>query len=328
MPGWRRCVVTLMVVVCPAAAADPGLLSMAPPDASLFLGASLSRLAGSPAARAAVTQAQSSQPQIRQFVQATGLDPLGDVREFLLASSADGKTDRGLVLIKGTFDAGKLAALAARSGGALSTYGGVQVVAGKKPSDGWVALLDGATAAFGDPESIRGAIDRRGAGRGPEPRLRARIDELSNTYDLWALSAAPLSDLPQSALSGQLGGLMQGDILKAVEMAGGGIRFGADLLIVLEAVSRTDKDAAALADVARFLAGMAQLNAQKDPKAADSLQFLSRFQVTAAGNVTRMSLNLHTAEMEKLIRRSQAPAARQGVTIQSSPRDMGAVEIR
>lgn len=330
MPAWRRTVLSLLLAACVAAAADPALLSLAPPDAKVFLGANLSRFLASPIGQTVAAQAQSSQPQIQQFAQLAGFDPLRGFQEILVASPAVEKSNRGLVLVKGAFGGVNLAALAGKSGGVLSTYGGVQVLGGKKPADGWITLLDPATAAFGDPDSVRSAIDRRGAGPGPESGLRARIDELGNNYDLWLLSAAPLSNLASGASGEQFGKLLQGDILKAVEMVGGGIRFGTDLVVALEAVSRTDKDASALADVIKFFVGMAQMSAQKDPKAAESLQFLQRLQLTAVGNVTRMSLTVPAAELEKMIKQSQRPAAatQTGVTIQSSPRDMGTVVVR
>jgi len=320
MPAWRKSLLALLLAASVAAAADPTLLSHVPPDAKVFAGANLSRFLASPFGKTVLDQAQSAQPQIQQFVQAAGFDPFRDMQEFLVASAGTQKQDQGLVLVKGVFDPARLGALAQKSGAALTTYGGVQVLTGKKPADAWFAFLDNATAAIGDAQSVKGVIDRRGSGGGPDARLRARIDQLSSSYDFWVISAAPVADLAGSA--------MQGDVLKAVVEIGGGIKFGADLLISIEAVNRTDKDAAALADVVRFFVGMAQMSAQKDPKAANSLQFLQRLQLTAEGNVTRMSLSIPGAELEKLIQKAQAAVPKGGLTIQSSPKDMGTVVVK
>ena len=320
MPAWRKSLLALLLAASVAAAADPALLSHVPPDAKVFAGANLSRFLASPFGKTVLDQAQSAQPQIQQFVQAAGFDPFRDMQEFLVASAGTQKQDQGLVLVKGVFDPARLGALAQKSGAALTTYGGVQVLTGKKPADAWFAFLDNATAAIGDAQSVKGVIDRRGSGGGPDARLRARIDQLSSSYDFWVISAAPVADLAGSA--------MQGDVLKAVVEIGGGIKFGADLLISIEAVNRTDKDAAALADVVRFFVGMAQMSAQKDPKAANSLQFLQRLQLTAEGNVTRMSLSIPGAELEKLIQKAQAAVPKGGLTIQSSPKDMGTVVVK
>jgi hypothetical protein len=320
MPAWRKTVLALLLAVSVAAAADPALLSHVPPDAKVFAGANLAQFLASPFGKTVIDQAQSSQPQIQQFIQAAGFDPFRNMQEFLVASTGAQTRNQGLVLVKGSFDAGRLGALAQKSGAALTTYSGVQVLAGKKPTDAWFAFLDNATAAVGDAQSVKGVIDRRGSGGGPDARLRARIDQLSGSYDFWVISQAPMSDLA--------GGAMQGDILKAVVEMSGGIRFGADLLIAIEAVNRTDKDAAALADVVRFFVGMAQMNAQKDPKAANSSQFLQRLQLSAEGNVTRMSLSVPGAELEKLIQQARAAVPKGGLTIQSSPKDMGTVVVK
>jgi hypothetical protein len=320
MPVWRKSLLAVLLAVSVAAAADPVLLSHVPPDAKVFAGANLSHFLASPFGKTVIDQAKLSQPQIQQLVQAAGFDPFRDMQEFLIASTGTQKQDHGLVLIKGSFDPARLGALAQKSGAALTTYGGVQFLTGKKPTDAWFAFLDNATAAIGDAQSVKGVIDRRGSGGGPEARLRARIDQLSSSYDFWAISAAPMSDLA--------GGAMQGDILKAVVEMSGGIKFGADLLIAIEAVNRTDKDAAALADVVRFFVGMAQMSAQKNPNAANSSQLLQSLQLTAEGNVTRMSLSVPGAELEKLIRQARAAVPKGGLTIQSSPKDMGTVVVK
>ncbi|MCC7176278.1 MAG: hypothetical protein IT159_13890 [Bryobacterales bacterium] len=338
----RRGALTVLLAACTAAGADPTLLSHVPPDSKVFLGANLSRFLASPFAKTVMDQAQSAQPQVQELIKATGLNPLRDMHEFLLASPGGPKPDRGVVLVKGVFDLARITALAGEAGAAFTSYGGVRVLAGKKPTDGWFAFLDGATAAVGDAQSVRGVIDRGGAG-GPDAPLRARIDELGNDYDFWFLSAVPVSGLASGAPPAQFGGAMQGDILKAVTQASGGVRFGPDLLVSIETVSRTEKDAAALADVVKFLVGMAQMSAQKDPRGAEATQFLQRLQLSAAGNVTRMSLSIPQAELEKLAAQAQAmvtaqgaasPPGRQpaaqpgGLTIQSSPRDMGTVTVK
>ncbi len=328
MPAWRKSLLALLLAASVAGAADPALLSHVPPDAKVFAGANLAQFLASPFGKTVLDQAQSSQPQIQQLIQTAGFDPFRNMQEFLIASTGNQKQAQGLVLVKGSFDPARLGALAQKSGAALTTYSGVQVLTGKKPTDAWFAFLDSATAAIGDAQSVKGVIDRRGSGGGPEARLRARIDQLSSSYDFWVISAAPVSDLARGAADEQLGGAMKGDILKAVVETSGGIKFGADLLIGIEAVSRTEKDAAALADVVRFFVGMAQMSAQKDPKAASAIQFLQRLQLTAEGNVTRMSLSVPGAELEKLIRQAQAAVPKGGLTIQSSPKDMGTVVVK
>jgi len=198
---------------------------------------------------------------------------------------------------------------------------------------------------------VREVIDRRGTGTGPDPGLRARIDRASAMYDFWAVSTVPVSDMAGKVPSGQLSGVMQGDVLRGVLETSGGLKFGPDIVIAGEAVTRSEKDATALADVVRFFVGLAQMSAQKDPKAAASLAFLQKLELTSQGNVMRLSLAIPEAELEKAIQQGiasakrQAAAAKKGaapvprykvspapssgdIVIQSSPKDMGTVVIK
>ncbi|HSW50656.1 MAG TPA: hypothetical protein VLH09_10800, partial [Bryobacteraceae bacterium] len=276
-------------------------------------------------------------------LQETGFDPVRDLQEVLIASPGGQKETRGLVLLKGAFDPARLSALAQKSGAAVQTYKGVQVMAGKQKTDGWFAFLDSATAALGDAASVRALIDRPASAQGLDAALRARIERTSNAYDFWAVSTVPPSQLASGMQPGQFDGLMQGDVLKGVLETSFGVKFGPDMLIAMEALTRSDKDATALADVVRFFVSLAQMSAQKDPKAAASLSFLQKLQLTSEGSVMRLSLSIPQADMEKFIQQAQAAAKKQaappkksappappsgGLVIQSSPKDMGTVVVK
>ena len=171
MPAWRKSVLTILITACSAMAVDPALLSLTPPDAKVFLGANLSRFLASPIGQMAVAQAQSSQPQIQQFVQMAGFDPFRDFQEILVASPAVEKSNRGLVLVRGTFGGVNLASLAEKSGGVVNMYGGVQILAGKKPTDGWITLPRDACHRGRRQRSGRDRPPRRGRRAGaPAPR--------------------------------------------------------------------------------------------------------------------------------------------------------------
>ncbi len=357
MPSWKRSVVALLVAASVAGAADPVLLNLVSPDAKIAAGADLSQFLASPFGRFLFSQAQSSEPQIQQFIQATGFDPLHDLQEVLVASSGTPKASRGLILAKGIFDPSRLAAFAQKSGATVQTYHGVQVMTGKQKSDGWFAFMDTATAVLGDPQSVQAVIDRRGSGAGPDPKLRAKIDKASSMYDFWMVSIVPPSELAGDVSQQQLNSVMQGDVLKGVLETSGGIKFGPDILISGEVLTRSDKDATALADVVRFFAGLAQMSVQKDPKAAASLAFLQKLQLTTQGNLTLLSLMVPEADLENFIQQAQAAAKQQaaaaaksgaapsrrapsarpsqappppagGLVIRSSPKDMGTVVIK
>ncbi len=347
----------MALAACAAGAADQALLSRIPADTKVVLGVNVAGFSASAAGKSLFSQAQTAQPQLQQMVKAAGFDPLRDVQEVLVASRGDeAANSRMLVLAKGSFDAAKLAAMAGQQGAAAQNYRGVTVFAGKQPSDGWLALLDSSLLAYGDPASMRRAIDGNGAGAGPDAKLRARISQAERNYDFWFATTAPLAEMAgPNAAAGELGAaVMQGELLKAVEQMSGGIKLGTDLVFGIEAVTRSDKDAAALTDVIRFFAGMAQASAQKDPKTAQSLGFLNQLKMSTQGNLAQISLTIPGAELNKVMQQALSTAMRQvapakaeaspakpqaapakakpapagGLTIQSSPRDMGTVVVK
>ena len=353
MTSWKKSIVALLAAACVSAAADPALLSRVPSDTRVVAGANLSQFLASPFGKFVFSQAQSAQPQLQQLMQASGFDPLRDLQEILVASPGGQKENRGLVLMKGVFDPARLAALGQKSGAAVQTYKGVQVMVGKQKTDGWFAFLDPTTAALGDAASVQAVIDRPAAARGLDPGLRARIDKVSRAYDFWAVSTVSPSQFAGDMPPGQLNGVMQGDVLKGILETSGGIKFGPDILIAGEALTRSEKDATALADVVRFFVGLAQMGVQKDPKAAASLAFLQKLQLSAQGSVMRLSLTVPQADLVNFIQQAQAAAKQQaaavkkdsepasrppsqasppppsgGLVIQSSPRDMGTVVVK
>jgi hypothetical protein len=351
MPASRNIVLAVLLSVWVAGAVDLGLLDQVMPDAKMLMGANLAALAGSPLGGTLMSQAQSGSQQLGTLTKMTGFDPLRDLQEILVASTGEAKDSTSLVLARGSFDLAKISELAKQSGAALQTYQGIQVLAGKGKDDGWIAFLDRTTAAMGDAKAVKALLDRRGASAGPDPKLAARARQISQQYDFWVVSATPPTSLAGSVPDPQLSGIMQGDIFKGITETGGGVKFGPEILFGLEAVARSDKDAAALADVIRFFIGMAQMSAQKDPKAASSMAFLQKLDLRAEGNVMKMTLTIPQAEVEKMVKQAVASAqqevkaavqgtpppkpraaparpARGGVIIYSSPSDMGTVVIK
>ena len=348
MPAWRKSTLLLLLIACVAGAADLTLLSHVMPEAKVISGANLSQFLISPLGRFLLSQVQTAEPRLQSFIQTTGFDPLRDLNEVLIASPANPKENRGVLLVRGVFDPSRIAEFAKQSGAVIQPYKGVQVMRGKQKRDGWLAFLDSSTAVAGDPRSVQDVIDRGGSGPGPDPKLLAKINQVSSMYDFWAVSVAPASDLARPVPDAQLNGVMQGDVLRGIVETSGGIKFGPNFLIGGEAVTRSDKDATALADVVRFFVGMAQMSAQKDPKAAASLALLQRLNLKAEGNTVTLSLTVPEADLEKIIQYAQAMAKQQAaaaakpsntvnrqppprpageVVVDSSPKEMGTVVI-
>lgn len=337
MPVCYKSVLVLLISASIAGAVDPVLLDQVMPEAKVFVGINFAGISTSPLGQMALAQSEAASAQIKALKRTVGFDPLKDMREILIASTGEAKDSRSLVLLRGSFP--KVDALALAAGASIQSYKGVPVLSMKEQTGlTMLALLDPSTIAIGDQKSVQAAIDRRGVNAGLDSRLVARVHEMSRQYDFWMVGKVPEGALPAaSAQSQQLGGLMQGDIVKSIVEFGGGVKLGPELTIAGEAVTKTEKDATALADVLKFFIGMAQMSARKDPKAANSMAFLQKLNLRAEGNVAKMSLTIPAAEMEKAVRAAIAQALQQaapapppggGLIINSSPRDMGTVIVR
>jgi TonB family protein len=120
---------------------------------------------------------------------------------------------------------------------------------------------------------------------------------------------APLSQLqPQAPGAGPSPFAM----LSNVQQVSGGVKFGANAVVSMQAVSATNQDAATLAAGLKALSGIAQMGGSNGDlaQAAALLQSLS---VTVDGQITKVSLSILESQIEQMIQAShtnpQAPVA-------------------
>jgi hypothetical protein len=102
-----------------------------------------------------------------------------------------------------------------------------------------------------------------------------------------------------------VGSAMQNNLFASMESVTGGVRFGANVEVMAEAIMRSEKDATAMVDVVRFLAGMLQMNTQ-DRRAAEFAGLLDKMELKSSGNQFRLSLMIPESTLEGLVK----PAAR------------------
>lgn len=288
-----------MAAVSVSMAADSGLLSLAPGNTKVVMGLHVDRSVNSPFGQFLMKQMQKDDSDFQKFVTATGFDPRRDLTEVITVTSADQK-GHGLVLARGTFDLGKIQAAATQQGAAFTNYKDVQVITGKSGNDGWIAFLDSRTALVGDSGSVKAAIDRRGGASALDFKLSSKVQDVSNRYDAWMVSTAPMSNFAGKMPDPQMNGALKGDMIQGIEMASGGIQFGSNIQIAGEAVTRSDKDASALVDVVKFLAGMVQLNRDK-PEVSNLASILDSLTLKSSGNTMSLSLTVPEPQLEQLI---------------------------
>jgi hypothetical protein len=267
------------------------------PEAKVIAGMDVARAKSSPFGQLFMKNMNLRDEDLARFLALTGFDPARDVTEVVIAS-VDTNTSAGansLLLVRGNFDGGRLRAALVRNGlSVLQVVTGVEMLA-KTGEKGAVAFVDASLAVAGDAAAVKAALERRAGGMGLPAATYAKAQDMSRENDVWMVTSLPVSQLaekmPENA-PGQLNGMMKGDMFRSVEQASMGVKFAATMLhLTMEAAVRSDKDATAMADVARFLAGIAS--------AFDSMKL-----TTQARNV-RLTMSMPQAEIEKLVKRAQ-----------------------
>jgi hypothetical protein len=198
--------------------------------------------------------------------------------------------------VRGTFDPSKFMQMAGANGAAIS-YNGTQVIQTSKAADAaWAGFLGNLLVA-GPQAGVKLAIDRYRGARKTDALLVSRIQAASSKYDAWFLTTISPAALAGSVSSNpNVKGAMAGDLVQGIESVSGGVKFGANVIVSGEALTRSDKDASALVDVVKFFASMAQSNGAK----SGPMGMLDAVQMSSEGRTVRFSLTTPEQEFEKL----------------------------
>lgn len=293
-------------------AADPALLQMVPSNAATIAGVDLQRVAGSQLGQMLLTRPQTIDPAFADFMATTGFDPRRDLREVLFAGTTK---QGGLVLMRGTFDTAKLLAKAQTMGAVVTQVSGASFIS--KPgdgSDGAFALLDSSTVIAGKKLDVQAALAQRSTSSTLPVDVAAKVSELSGKYDAWMISNVSASQLAnaQAATGTAPKGPMPAAVMQNIERVTGGLQLGSNVLFEGEAQARTERDAQALLDVAKFLLSMVQANTTKDPQAAQFAALLNNMQMTQQGNLVKVSFTAPVTEFQKFQMKRTAPTRRTG----------------
>jgi hypothetical protein len=243
---------------------------------------------------------------VRKLLSEAGIDIHRDIEEILIGTAGDSENSKSLIVARGQFHPEQFNAAASARGASVAAWHGIQVATLKGAKGvGAVAFVDSGVALVGDAETVQAAIDRSGASPNLSPELQARMRELSATYDAWFLSNGPPGDFVAGKLAGEnLGDAVHSNLLAAVLEASGGLKFEPDgVRFRGTAVARSEKDASALRDVVKFIAGLVQVDKASKTTLAQSLE------ATAEGNVLRLSLSMPEAVVEQLFLKAQAGKA-------------------
>lgn len=301
-----------LAIQAAAFAADPGLLRMVMPGAKVVAGVQVAKTRDSIFGQFVLSHMQVDDAGFQKFITQTGLDPLHDVSEILIASNwqSSSPESRWLVMGRGNFDLRKIGRAAEAHGAQLKSFEGVDLYSyseAEKPDiRNGIAFPDASTALLGDISSVQAAIERWKGNAPINDTLLAKVREVSAKNDFWFVTLVPVSEFAGVMPDQNLGSAMKGNLLAGISQASGGVRFGDTVNFSAEAIARSEKDAQALVDVVRFVAGMVQLNRQNNPTAGQAATLLDSLDCKATGNVTTVSLAIPESQIEGMLESMRA----------------------
>jgi TonB family protein len=276
-------------------AADPELVSLAMPDTQVMAGVNVEQALLSPLGQFLKTQpGLLPEKDLQKLIETTGFDPRRDLREILVSLNKVPADKSGIILARGTFDVPRILAASENTGATTDTYKGVPVIL--RAARGCLAFPNSTLAILGSEADVHAAIDRISAPTAINSALAVQVNQLSTTEDAWFVSMAPLSQFQPQAPGA--GGPMA--MIGKVLQASGGVKFGANVVVSLQAVSATDQDAATLAAGLKALMGVAQMAGSKG-EMAQAAALLQGLNITADGPVTKISLSVPEQQVEQMI---------------------------
>lgn len=278
-----------------ASAVDSDLLKFVMPDAKFVSGIHVESAKGSRFGQYVLSQMQVDDPSFQQFIADTQFDPRRDLTDIVVATAGSSDNPTFLVVGRGRFNPAAITTAAVNSGATL-TSSGILTHPGKNSTTGALAFVDAGTALMGTLSAVQDALSRQSASSSFADQAAA----LSSKYDAWFFSTGPVTDFFAGKLPGAAGG-MQGNLMQAVKQASGGLKFSqSDVTISGVAVAASDKDAEALRDVVKFVAGLVQLNRDSNTETQKVASLLDTMTVSATGNTMQLSLSIPEDVIETL----------------------------
>ena len=277
----RRLLLIGLAAGCLAHAALPEFL---PPEIKVLAGISVRGLIDSPLLTG-IGDAKTATARLMAGSPLASLDPLKDIDDLIIASTAEGDKAPALLVLRGRFGAVPLP-------GGARPYHGIPVFEDGRTATGTIALLDAGTLIAGDTALVRAAIDRRGKALALPPALIERARDLESHFDLWGAG-----EVPQGIRSGTA----PSPELEAIDR----FEFGASLRRGLELTGqvhvRSSKDAEKLMQSMRLIEMM--LKAQ--PKAGSG----PKIDLQSAGDAVKFSLFIPEEDLKKGIEAQKAQFA-------------------
>jgi len=300
----RNLVLALLVAATAVSAAvDPGLLNLIPADAKIISGIQVYQSKTSRFGQYVLAHMGDDDPGMQKFISATGFDPRRDLTEILVATKGDANAPQVVVVGRGVFDPAKIVDAAKAAGALSAVYHGVTLLThSESKGDHSIGFLDSSIAALGSTDAVKDVIDHRASAPRLDQTLQNKVRDLASANDAWFLSTVPVSDFFAGKVADpNMNHAMSGNLFQGVRSASGGLKFSSEGVRVSgEAITRSDQDATALADVIRFIAGLVQQNKDANPQAQQAASLLSNLLINTSGNTLTLSLSVPEDLMEQL----------------------------
>ena len=290
----------MALVAARLVAAGDSALNFLPADTKVVIGIRVSAIRESALFKDAGTDARKLGDEWMKMLAITGFDPLHDIDEILIFSPADNDKAATLVALRGRFNLERMSAAAKR-------YHGVAMVGEGAGGTSVLALLDAATAIAGEAPAVRAAIDRRGHGASLDAKLMARVQSLTQRFDIWGTGERP---------EGFVAPTGKREDLDSIDRFEFGIRISKGLEIGAEVHAKSSKEAEKLA------ASVAMLQAMmigREPAAP-------KFDLQVKDGTIKLSLAVSEDDLKKAIAAQRArppkgrpPAAKSEFTVGMPP---------
>ncbi len=272
-----HCLLPLLLSLRAVPAAADTLTDLFPPDTKVVFGIRVHNLATSSVAQSVAAQAQTATAAWLKTVPLDGIDFLRDIDEVLIASSGKGQNPPAIILVTGRFDMARLAEGAKR-------YHEVPLLTGEKETDAVVALLDGGTAAIGDPALVRAAIDQRGGESRIDAALNDRIASLRQRYDVWGLG---------QRAEGFAAPVPEAKVLESIDRFQFGMQLASGLELGAEIHARSPEDAEKLRAALGMMAALV--------KGQQTSTSATKFDLQADGGNLKLAVYIPEEELKRTI---------------------------
>jgi hypothetical protein len=273
------------------APADEPSLKFLPPDTGGLAVIDVAALRSVPLLQPALKNKTQLNPEVQDFLTATGIDPATDVDKVTVARL--GEKD-GLIIIQGRFDKFKVEQYLAGKGQTTETYLGQTLY---RDRDGATVFLNN-VLVIGQVDAVKKVIDQAQL-PGSQPLrsdLLAAVRSIGAGSQIWAAGDFSLNPFSGSNIPGPASQAL--DLFKSLQTGTLEVRIDSDFHARLTGNFADANSARSIEDLGRGMLGLVRLQmAQKQP---DLAQLLDGIQINSNGSTLTLRVDAPSDLLKKL----------------------------